>query len=92
LLDQVDITGLAGANDYTFNWSNFTSALDATGNTNGNVTLRIDLLRGGYAAMDNFRIAASDTPGDTGQVPEPGSLPLVGLALLGLAGLRRLSR
>jgi hypothetical protein len=92
LLDQVDITGLAGANDYTFNWSNFTTALDATGNTNGNVTLRIDLLRGGYAAMDNFRIAASDTPGDTGQVPEPGSLSLVTLALLGLAGGLRLSR
>ena len=33
--------------------------LDAAGNTNGNVILQIDLLVGGYAAMGNFRIAAS---------------------------------
>ena len=89
LLDFEDITGLAGVNDYTFNWSNFTVALDASGTTSGNVTLRIDLLRGGYAAMDNFRIAASDDPGDTGTVPEPATLALSGLALAALLATRR---
>ncbi len=86
LLDSVDIVGSAGPNDYTFDWTRHTVALDATGNTNGLVTLRIDLLAGGYAAMDNFRIAASDTAGDTGTVPLPGT---ASLALLGLAFLAR---
>lgn len=90
LLDSVDITGTPGANRWTFDWTHHTVALDATGTTNGNVTLRIDELRGGYAALDNFRIAASDTPGDTGSVPEPGSLALAGLALAAL-GLKRRS-
>lgn len=93
LLDSIDIVGTAGPNDYTFDWTRHTVALDASGNSNGNVTLRIDLLRGGYAAMDNFRIAASDTPGDTGPtpVPLPGtpSLALLGLGLGWLVQRRR---
>lgn len=90
LLDSVDIAGLLSPSRNTFNWLNHTLALDATGNTNGNVTMVIDLLSGGYAAMDNFRIAASDTAGDVGTVPEPGTLALALLAGAGLvAGSRR---
>lgn len=90
LLDFEDIEGKVGPNSYTFDWTNFTVALDATGNTGGNVTVRIDLLQGGYAAFDNFRIAASNTAGDTGggTVPEPSSWALAGLGLVAL-GLRR---
>jgi hypothetical protein len=50
------------------------------------VILRIDLLQGGYAAMDNFRVAASDQRGD---VPEPANLALGGAALAALALARR---
>lgn len=90
LLDSVDISGLLSPAKNTFNWLNHTLALDATGNTNGNVTMVIDLVSGGYAAMDNFRIAASDTEGDVGTVPEPGTLALAVLACAGLvAGARR---
>jgi MYXO-CTERM domain-containing protein len=90
VLDTADITGVAAPNRWTFNWTNHIVALDATGNTNGNVILRIDLLSGGYAAMDNFRIAASDEPGDVGgNVSEPASLSLAALALAALGALRR---
>lgn len=92
LLDSVDISGTVGPNSFTFDWTNHIVALDATGNTGGNVTARIDLLTGGYAAMDNFRIVASDEPGDVGNdIPEPSSLALVmlGLAAVGTAARRR---
>ncbi|MFO1267311.1 MAG: PEP-CTERM sorting domain-containing protein [Rubrivivax sp.] len=98
LLDTIDVSGLLSSSRNTFNWSKHTLALDATGNTNGNVTLLIDLLAGGYAAMDNFRIAASDTAGDTGgggngggggSVPEPGTPVLAGLGLVALALVSR---
>lgn len=98
LLDVFEITGLAAVNKWTFNWSEFTVALDARGNTNGNVILQIDLLTGGYAAMDNFRIAAANLAGDVGededddevtQVSEPYSLALLGIGLLGLGAVRR---
>lgn len=88
-LDSVEVTGKVAPNKWTFDWSEFTVALDATGNTNGNVTLQVDLLSGGYAAMDNFRIAAADTSGDVGDptnpVPEPYTLALLGI---GLAAIR----
>ncbi len=43
----------------TFDWTAVEIPLDATAATNGKVTLRIDMLAGGYAAMDNFQIIAA---------------------------------
>ena len=51
--------------------------------------MRIDLTAGGYAALDNFVVAASNTEGDVKNVPEPGSLALLGLGLTGLYAARR---
>ncbi len=89
-LASADVSGLSAANQYTFNWTNHVVALDATGNTNGNVTLRIDMLAGGYGAMDNLRIASSDTEGDVGQpVPDGGTGLWLGATLVFLAAARR---
>ncbi|NER00251.1 MAG: PEP-CTERM sorting domain-containing protein [Cyanothece sp. SIO2G6] len=45
--------------------------------------LRVDLLNGDYAAIDNLRIVASNTPGDVGEaIPEPTSI--VALCILGM--------
>jgi hypothetical protein len=91
VLDTEDITGTATTAKNIFDWTNHIVALDSTGTTNGNVILQIDELVGGYAALDNFRITASDTPGDVGgdpTVPAPGVLALLGVGLAAL-GLRR---
>ncbi len=85
LLDSATATGVAAANKYTFDWMHETLGLDATGSTNGNVTLQIDLLSGGYAAMDNFVVVASDEKGVIPTIPEPGSWALMGLGLATLA-------
>ncbi|MBI1323233.1 hypothetical protein GC170_08605 [bacterium] len=72
ILSTIDVTGTASPRN-TFDWTNAVVGLDAAGSTNGKVTLRIDLLSGGYAAMDNFVIAASDRIGDVPVVPEPSA-------------------
>jgi hypothetical protein len=91
LLSSADINGISSPNKAIFDWTNHIVALDATGNTNGNVTVRIDLLTSGYASMDNFVIAASDTPGDV-TVPEPASVALVILGMGAMALGRRRAR
>ena len=98
ILDVERITGVASSSHTVFNWTEHTLALDARGSTNGNVTIRIDLLNtqgSGYAAMDNFRIAASNTPGDVGDtnpVPAPASITLLGIGLAVMLVARRNTR
>ena len=94
LLSSATIVGAAAPNQWTFNWTNRIVGLSTAGNTNGNVTLRIDELQGGYAALDNFVIAASDTPGEipgVPAIPEPGTwaLMLGGLAAVSAVARRR---
>jgi hypothetical protein len=91
ILDALQASGTASL-PAVFDWSAVLLALDASAATNGNVILRIDLLSGGYAALDNFRIAASDRPGDVGipvAVPESPSLILVAIGLAALFAVRR---
>jgi hypothetical protein len=91
ILDQKTLTGTASDRD-VFDWTSGVMAFDTTGNTNGNVTLQIDLLTGGYAAFDNMRITASDTPGDLGTVvPLPASawMLLAGFGVLGAMARRK---
>ncbi len=88
VLSTLQATGTASAQS-DFDWTEVLLPLDAAGNTDGNVTLQIDLLSGGYAALDNFLIAASDTPGDVGVVPIPASVWLFGSGMLGLLGFSR---
>ncbi len=101
ILDVLRASGTASARD-VFDWTEVLLPLNASGSTNGNVTLRIDLLSGGYAALDNMRIAASNIPGDVGvitpeppidspgaAVPEPTTILGIALAGGGLACLKR---
>lgn len=93
LLDSASATGVAAANKYTFDWTHAVLGLDASGATNGNVTLEIDLKSGaGYAALDNFVVVASDEKGVIPSVPEPGSLTLMALGLAGIAVRARAAR
>jgi len=89
-LDFFDVEGLANPSNNVLLFSEATGGLDATGSTNGNVILRIDLLQGGYAGFDNLRVVASNIEGDVGGVPEPSTWALM-IGGFGLAGgaLRR---
>jgi hypothetical protein len=91
-LSHAEVDGTQAANSYTFDWSNHIVGLSTVGNTNGNVLLRIDLTQGGYAAVDNFRIVASDIKDDVGnpnRVPDSGPGLMAFAALLGVIGLAR---
>jgi len=82
-LDQETLAGSASALN-TLDWTNGVFALDASGSTNGNVLLQIDLLEGGYAVMDNIKITASDEAGGgLAPVPLPAAAWLFGSALIG---------
>jgi hypothetical protein len=89
VLDTGDLTGVASALDELV-WTTDTFAFDTTGSTNGNVTLSVDLIQGGYAVFDNWLITASDDAGGgLDVVPLPASLPLLLGGLAALAALRR---
>ena len=85
VLSQLQASGTASPRD-VFDWTEAVLPLSAVGNTNGNVILQIDMLNGGYGALDNFLIEASETPGNPAAVPVPAAVWLFGTALLGLAG------
>lgn len=85
LLSTITETGTLAANQWTFDWSHKSMGLSTAGNTNGNVTLQIDLLEGGYAAMDNFVITAADVP----PVPEPQAWLLMAAGIVAVSSIAR---
>ncbi len=92
-LDSFDVTGLINPSRNSLLFFEALGGLNATGSTNGNVILRIDLLQGGYAVLDNLRVVASNVEGDVGAVPEPATwaMMLLGFGAIG-ATLRRARR
>jgi hypothetical protein len=97
VLDQVELSGKASSKT-VFDWVTGVFGLSTAGNTNGNVTLQIDHVEGGYAALDNLRITASTIEGDLGEdddgdtpspVPLPAGVLLLGSALALLGARRR---
>jgi len=63
ILDETTLEGIeVGETPFTFNWTEIIAGLDASGSTNGKVTLVFDLLgvNNAYAAIDNIEIEASN--------------------------------
>jgi hypothetical protein len=63
VLDTGMITGTAAPDAWTFDWTTGVVSLDASGATDGQVSILFDLTQSGYAAFDNLSIVASDTMG-----------------------------
>lgn len=90
-LGTANLTGVA-SDVAVLDWSNGAFSFDASGSTDGNVVLQVDLSSGGYAVFDNFKITASDEAGEgITNVPAPATLALFGLGLLGLGWKRQKS-
>jgi hypothetical protein len=74
VLDSGTITGEMAADQWTFNWTAGVVSLDASGATDGNVSILFDLTQSGYGALDDLSIVASDTVGvidaDTDGIPD----------------------
>jgi hypothetical protein len=74
ILDSDMITGVMAPDQWTFEWSTGVVSLDATGSTDGNVSVIFDLLQSGYAVFDNLSIVASDdvgvVDGDNDGIPD----------------------
>ena len=85
ILSSLQAAGTA-SEQAVLDWTQVMLPLAAKGNTNGNVILRIDLLDGGYAAMDNFLIVASN---DSIITPIPAAVWLLGSGLAGLLTLKK---
>jgi hypothetical protein len=92
VLASTTITGVASPSRSLFNWTEHVVALNAAGSTNGNVTVQLDLLNtqgAGYAALDNFRIVASNTAGDLANAPAPATLAAFAVGLMGIGTFGR---
>jgi hypothetical protein len=91
VLDSGSLTGVASNLD-VLDWTTGTFAFDTSASTNGNVTLQIDLVAGGYAAFDNFKITAADNAGGgLTPVPVPAtlSLLLIGIGFISAKSVRK---
>ena len=88
LLDFFDASAPFNTSKTSFLWRHVANGLDASGATNGNVILQIDVLTGGYAAFDNIVVSAADISSGT---PEPATwaLMIAGFGMVGTALRRR---
>jgi hypothetical protein len=87
VLDRQQAVGKIAPAPNVLDWTNVLLPLSTIGNTNGQVTLKIDLLSGGYAALDNFRITTSNTAGQvvsaSSNVPELANGTLLAIGMIG---------
>jgi len=64
ILDEIEIVGETAPNQWTFHWTNHVVALDASGSTDGNISIVWDLIQSGYGVFDNLIVTSSVDPGD----------------------------
>ncbi len=88
-LDSAELIGKL-SEQHVLDWTHGVFAFDTSNSTNGNVTLQVDLLQGGYAVFDNFKITASDEAlGGISTVPVPATIWLFSFGLIGVISLAR---